>query len=109
MQAHEHCPTCGQKFRQYKQRAYPTRDKVVAILKDQGPKTNHELAEMIGLKPWSLSRLLRVYEEQGYLQRMGFEERTREQTYTRTLSKRRNTATLRVYRTRWDVADAHRD
>jgi len=98
----ERCEHCGQKLRQYKQRAYPTRDKVVEVLKD-GPKTALALAAVIGIKTTSLTRLLRLYEEQGVVCRRGLEPFYTTQTFTRTLSKRSNTATMVHYRTLWGL------
>lgn len=101
------CSHCGQLLRQYKQRAYPTRDKVVAFLQANGPANAHKLAAAVGVKYVSIARLLREYADQGYIERKGLEPFTEAQTIRYgSVSKRPVVVTMTHYRTLWGLPDA---
>lgn len=94
------CAHCGQIRREYKQRAFPTRDRVLQLLAD-GPATVNTLATALGIKPNSMGCFLREYEAQGLVERAGLEPFQATHTFRRTVSNRQHSAVMTHYRTLW--------
>lgn len=107
MEKGERCPCCGYRRRTYKQRGFPVRDKVLAVLKN-GPMSAPSLARAVGVKPNTIHNYLRQYEKQGAICRRGLEAFDYTHTFTRTLSKRTNTVKMQHYRALWGLPDERR-